>query len=336
MQSKEPILEAHVQYELNRLKRKNLKATLQEEITALWGWFEQVKLKDVVQLAPLLQLIKRNVVERPLADEITVFIKENVILIYELLQKDHTQVAEIMPRVIFDQVIEQIIGRQALRHEVTHQLVNSSVYSMLISNVLYHGLKGFVLTENALVKNIPGASSFVRFGQMALNAAAPKIEKNIDKQLITFINGNIQETIEESEAFLNKTLDANLIRKLGDEVWAANATTEMSTLTGYVDPPSLTAISELVEAFWLHYRSTPFFETIVKTILQRFFSKYGKKDVAACLTMMNITPDMILQEVYALAVPFVEKAHQSGYLEDRIRTRLDGFYSAYYAQAEVA
>jgi len=336
MQPKETILEAHVRYELNRFSRKNLKTTLQEEITGLWVWFEQVKLKDVIQAPPLLQLIKRNVVERPLADEITVFIKENVILIYELLQNDHTRIDEIVPKEIFDQVIEQIIGREALRHEVTHQLVNSSVYSMLISNVLYHGLKGFVLTENALVKNIPGASSFVRFGQMALNAAAPKIEKNIDKQLITFINGNIQETIEESEAFLNKTLDADLIRKLGDEVWAANATTEMATLTGYVEPGSLAAISELVQAFWLHYRATPFFEKIVKTILQRFFAKYGKKDLATCLTMMNITPEMILQEVYGLAVPFVEKAHQSGYLELRIRTRLDGFYSAYYAEEETS
>ena len=34
MQPKETILEAHVRYELNRFSRKNLKATLQEEIIA--------------------------------------------------------------------------------------------------------------------------------------------------------------------------------------------------------------------------------------------------------------------------------------------------------------
>lgn len=330
--AKESILEAHVQYELKRWSGKKLKPTLQEEVTALLGWFEQVQVRDVLKATQILQSLRRNVVELPLSAELRALIKENVVVVYEFLQQDKTKVKDILPRKLFDEVVKNLIGLEELRHEVTHQVISSSVYSMLVSNVLYQGIKGFVLTENTLVKNIPGASAFVRLGQRALNAAAPTLEKGIDKQLVTFINGNIQETIYESETFLNKTLDAALITKLSDEVWTANAETEMTKLSGYLDAASLEVIVELVQNFWLHYRNTPLFYNLVRAVLHKFFLKHGKKNLRAFLEEMGITQEMILQETYQFAIPFVEKALDNGYLETRIRTRLDAFYTAYYTQ----
>ncbi|MFN8489540.1 MAG: hypothetical protein U0350_18295 [Caldilineaceae bacterium] len=330
--AKESILEAHVQYELKRWRGKNLKPTLQGEVASLLSWFEQVQVRDVLKATQLLQSMRRTVVELPLSTELSALIKENVVVVYEFLQQDKTKVKEILPRKLFDEMIKNIIRLEELRHEVTHQVIFSSVYSMLVSNVLYQGIKGFVLTENAFVKNIPGASSFVRLGQKALNAAAPKLEKGIDKQLVTFINGNIQETIYESETFLNNTLDAALITKLSDEVWAANSETEMAKLTGYVDADSLEVMVELVQNFWLHYRNTPLFYNLVRAVLHKFFARHGKKNLRTFLAEMGITSEIILQETYQFAIPFVEQALESGYLEKHIRTRLDAFYTEYYAQ----
>jgi hypothetical protein len=44
---------------------------------------------------------------------------------------------------------------------------------MLISNVLYHGIKGFVLSENVFAQKIPGAASLLKLGQNAMSAASP-------------------------------------------------------------------------------------------------------------------------------------------------------------------
>jgi len=331
LDNKTAILEAHVQFELQKFSGEALKKTLHEEIAALFAWFAQVKTNEVVNSSQIMALIQRTVIELPITDELTDFIRENVIVAFEYLQDDKTSVAEIFPRPIFDQIVEAIVGMEKLRHEVTHQLVSSPPYSMLIANVLYHGIKGFALSENAFSRNVPGASSLFKLGQNALSAAAPKLEKNVDKQLITFINANIQQTINESEQFLNKSLDDKLIRKIGDEVWAAQSTEPMSRLAGYLDSSSLEQVVEIVQEFWLHYRQTPLFYELVQGVVHSFFLRYGRKPVRFLLDEIGITADMVAQEAYALAEPFAEKALASGYLEERIRQRLDAFYSTYSA-----
>ena len=277
VKDKDAILEAHVQFELRRFSGEKLKETLQEEISSLFAWCEHVKVNDVVRSAQLTGWIQRYVIEMPISDELMDFIKENVVVVYEFLQDDQTRVDEILPRKLFDRVIEAAIGLEDLRRSITHQVVSSSVYTMLISDVLYHGIKSFVLTENGFAKNIPGASSFVRLGQNALSAAAPKMEKNVDKQLTAFINAHMQETTAESESFLNKVLDDKSIRKLGDEIWDANAKDTMSKLTGYVDKDSLPVMVEIVQSFWLHFRKTQLFSRPGRGSPAQLFPEIRKK-----------------------------------------------------------
>ena len=208
------------------------------------------------------------------------------------------------------------------------------MYSRLISNVLYHGIKNFLLTENVLARNIPGASSLVRLGKRSLNAASPKLEGGIDRQLIKFVNANIQDTIAESETFLNTALDPALMRKLGDEAWETNATTAVGDLAVYVDVDSLSAIVAVVEKFWLHYRETPLFTALVAAVVRHFFARYGEQDVRSFLEAMGITEDVARREASALVTPWLEQARDSGYAEQRLRVRLGAFYAQYDAQAE--
>ena len=236
---------------------------------------------------------------------------------------------EVVPREVYDSVIEILIGLKALRLRITHQIVSNSVYSMLISDVLYHGIKDFVLTENMLAKNIPGASSLVKLGRKSLNVAAPKLETGIDKQLVKFINANIQTTIAQSETFLDNTLDAPTMRKLGGEVWDANAARTMAEVCGDIDAAAVDAAIDVARQFWLHYRQTELFHALVAEIVEGFFERYGERDVRALLEEMGVTQDVILEEAYAFAIPVIERGLETGYLERRIRKRLGAFYAQY-------
>ncbi|MFZ1467094.1 MAG: hypothetical protein WAV60_23900, partial [Anaerolineae bacterium] len=205
---KDDLLEAHVRFELERLREEKLPATLAEEVADVFAWLGHVRLHEVVSADQVVDWIGRNVIERPISPELVDEIRENVLFVHEFLTNDDARVASLLPRGVFDQLVDNIIGLEDLRREITHQVISSSVYGVLISNVLYRGIKAFVLTENALAKNIPGASSLLRMGQNALNAGAPTLGRSIDKQLLAFISANVQETILESETFLNTTLDA--------------------------------------------------------------------------------------------------------------------------------
>ena len=328
---KDELLEAHVRFELERLRRERLPATLAEEVADVFAWLGRVRLAEVVSAAQAVDWIKRNVIERPLSPELVGEIRENVLFAYEFLRNDDARVAALLLRTLFDRLVDNVSGLEELRREITHQVISSSVYGVLISNVLYRGIKAFVLTENALAKNIPGASSLLRMGQNALNAGAPTLGKSIDKQLLAFISANVQETIRDSEAFLNTTLDASLMRTWGGEVWAANADKEMAQLADFMDAASLETMVQIAVEVWLHLRATPLFAELTEGLVRNFFRTHGEKDVRAWLAAMGITQAIVTQEVTRLAAPVVETALQSGFAEQRIRRRLDAFYTAYFA-----
>ena len=302
---KDDLLEAHVRFELERLRGEKLPATLAEEVADVFAWLGHVRLHEVVSADQVVDWIGRNVIERPISPELVDEIRENVLFVHEFLTNDDARVASLLPRGVFDQFVDNIIGLEDLRREITHQVISSSVYGVLISNVLYRGIKAFVLTENALAKNIPGASSLLRMGQNALNAGAPTLGRSIDKQLLAFISANVQETILESETFLNTTLDARLMRKWSNEVWAANAETEMAELAGYVDTGSLEAMVQIGLNFWLHFRATPLFAELMAGLVRNFFRVHGEKDVRAWLAAMGVTQAIVTHEVALLAAPVV-------------------------------
>ena len=328
---KDELLEAHVRFELERLRGEKLAATLAEEVADVFAWLGRVRLAEVVSAAQVVDWIKRNVIERPLSPELVGEIRENVLFAHEFLKNDDARVAALLPRKLFEQLVNNVSGLDDLRREITHQLITSSVYGALISNVLYRGIKAFVLTENALAKNIPGASSLLRMGQNALNAGAPTLGKSIDKQLLAFISANVQETIRDSEAFLNTTLDASLMRTWGAEVWAANADKEMAELADFIDAASMETMVQIAVDFWLHLRATPLFAELTEGLVRNFFRTHGEKDVRAWLAAMGVTQAIVTHEATLLAGPVVATALQSGFAEKSIRRRLDAFYSAYFA-----
>ena len=329
MLDKQAMLEAHVQFELQRWHGAALRDTLAEEVAALFDWAATIKLNEVVTPAQVMGVIQRSVIDMPLADELVASIRESVQVAFEFLQEDATPVAAIVPRALYDRIAASIAGMEGLRHEVTRQVVTSAVYTQLISNVLYHGIKGYLLSENSLTRKIPGASSLMKLGQSALNSTAPQLEKAIDRQLIAFIRDNLQETIRESERFLNGALDAATLRAVADEIWSANAQTPLSTVAGYTDAATVDGAVEIVVAFWLHWRTTPLFRELAEQIVRTFFLRHGKKYIGALLAEIGVTAEMVTNEVYGLAAPGLDVARQSGYLEQRIRARLAAFYTAY-------
>ena len=157
MIDKQELLDAHVAFELRRWQAEALRRLITEEVEALYAWLATVRLNDVVQPAPVIAFFRRTVVELPISPEAVDSIRESVQVVFELLREDATPIEAIAPRVLYDRVVESAIGMEALRREVTHQVVTSPVYTTLLSNVLYQGIKGYVLSENAISRKIPGA-----------------------------------------------------------------------------------------------------------------------------------------------------------------------------------
>jgi hypothetical protein len=332
--AKDALLAAHIQYELQQYAPARLPAVIQNEVAALYAWLATVKVADLVHPQQLTAWLQRNVLARPLPPAAVDFVRENLVVALELLQDDQTRVEEILPKPAFDRAVVAISQLGEMRREVIHEVVSSSVYSSLVANVLYFGIKTFLVTENGMARAIPGATSLLRLSQNALNATVPHLEKNVDKQLVAFIDDNIQQTVAESEDFLNRTLDAALVQRMGDELWESLRSTTLARLSRTIDKDAVGAGSDVVQETWEHLRTTPIAEDIVQAIVRSFFLRYGKQDARTLLELVGLGEEMAKEELLALAAPLIEQARTGGYLEQRIRARLAPFYDQYFAPSE--
>ncbi|MCO5211826.1 MAG: hypothetical protein M9936_19205 [Caldilinea sp.] len=326
---KQTMLDAHVAFELQRWQQASLRATIGEEAGALVAWMETVSLNEIVGSEQVMGFVRRIVIDRPLAPEAVDSIRESVQVALEMLSEDTTPLEALLPRPLYDRLAANVIGMEDLRWEVTHQVVTSSVYTMLISNVLYHGIKDFMLSENAISRKIPGATSLVRFGHNAFVNAAPQVEKMIDRRLIAFIHDNIQETIRESERFLNTAVDVPMMESVAGELWATNSPKTISALSGGIDPAAADELVEVVIDFWLHFRATPFMLEFVEQVVRNYFLRNGKKSLRTLLDELGVTTESLADEIHTAVAPAITVACASGSLEARIRRRLAAFYDSY-------
>jgi hypothetical protein len=331
MITKEAMLSAHVAFELRQYTPAQLPALVHEEISELYAWLATVKVNELVQPPALSEWVQRTVTERPLPPAVVDFVRENIVVALELVQDDQTRVGDLLPKPIFDRAVAVLASQGEMRRQVIHQMVRSSVYSRLIANVLYHGIKSFLLTENGMSRAIPGAASLLRLSQNALNATVPQMEKNVDKQLVAFIDDNIQQTIADSETFLNRSLDEELLQRVGDELWESLSNETLARLTRSLDKEAIAVGGDVVQDAWLHLRTTPIVQDIVQAVVRGFFLRFGKQDVAMLLAELGLDADAVEPQLIFLAGPLVERARTSGYLEQRIRQRLEPFYTEYFA-----
>jgi hypothetical protein len=335
MTERSRLLEAHVQFELDQWTGAALKESIAEEGRALFDWLESVVLEEAVTADQVIEWAIRILQARP-SEELWRLMEQLLEVAHEALLESDATVADLVPRQRYDQIVSVIVGLRDVRQVVIDQITTSTIYSELVSHVLYHGIKTYLATGNVLARKIPGASSLLRLGQNALSSAAPSLEKTVDKQLTAWMNANIQDTVRGSRTFLATIADDEMIRTVADEIWSTNATATVSGSAGLLGRP---APSETVRAgrdLWLHLVGTPPFRALVELIVQEFFHLYGRMPLAALLARVGIGREAVAgelgQELGLAAVTIAQKARDSGYLEARIRNRLDAFYSTYYSE----
>jgi len=330
------MLEAHVRFETDRWADGALAATIGEEVGAVFAWLDSVALHDVVAAGDAAAWIARVVVDEPLTDELFGEIQWAVRAAHEALLAETGPLSDLLPRERYDQLVDAAVGLERVRGEVLDQLTASSVYAQLISHVLYRGVKDYVLTENAVVKHVPGASSLLRMGQNAMRNASPNLEAGIDRRLLAFVAANVAETIRDSRAFLDETLDDTVLRTIADEVWATNGPRPVAEFAGLVDDAGIEGALTAGRDVWLAARSTGVVGRVIEAAVEQFYRAHGEEPVAVLLADLGITPERATAALVAAGAPVVRAARDGGHLEAYARRRLAAFYTGYGAAAGTA
>ncbi len=330
------MLDAHVRFELARWQGEALGATIVGEVDAAYRFlgtvtFAELLDPEAVAESAVAALCRLELDAAQLADVAVAAVDAA----RGYAQGSDATLADVVSHDRFTEVATAAIGLTGVRAEAIAQITTSEVYAKLMSHVLYQGIKNYLQSENPVAKKVPGAAALMRFGQNAVNAAAPKLEQGIDRQLTAFAASSVADTIKDSQAYLSRVLTPEVLGAVADEVWQTNSQQALTEVAGMVPPEQLEPLTRAAMAALLEARRTDVAEDAVRSMVTAYFATYGDVPVASMLTDAGLTAEAVAQLLAPAVAAALASPAAADYLAERIRARLGDFYAS-YAAAEPA
>jgi hypothetical protein len=313
-----------VQFELSAWTGEAAHHSLAAEIVAVLDWLGDVRLADVVSPAA----VGAAVDALPVTDELVELAVLGLVAGRHAAVESSVTLGEAVRRDDVDAFAEWVVEAQELRDRAVTAVTSSEAYTRLVAHVLYHGVKSYVLTENVLARKIPGASSLVRLGQRGLNAAAPQFEAGVDRQLTTFVQANIADTLKESRRYLDTTLDEALLTSMVEDAWRSVRDGTVGALAEAVPSEDLEWAVRLLGPVVRQAGEAGLLAEVVQAATGALVQQHGERPVGQLLADLGLHRNLLVEHIVALASPALEQAASTGLLEARIRARLEPFYDA--------
>ena len=152
------------------------------------------------------------------------------------------------------------------------------------------------------------------------------LEVAVEKTVKSYIETNLGNTLRRSEKSLNDYFDKPHIIEMGDEIWATISKTKLSKYFKILNAKDMEDFNNIGLDFWLHFRKTSYFKEIYTDLVHFFFKKYGDKELDQIADEMGVTEKMVVNELEQTLSHGIEKSLAIGFLEERIRARLENFY----------
>lgn len=305
------MLEAHIAFEVAAWTDE-LTDTLGAHAETILAWLDNVSLGSVFSEADLDALIATA----PIPD-----LSTTVLAAHQIAFDDQTPIGELIPRDDYDRLAATLAGMTDLHEAIVEQITNSDVYANLISHVLFSGIRSYVMAESPIAKRVPGAASLMRMGQNALDTAAPRLSKGIERQLTAFVAANLQESLRESRQYLTDVIDEQAMSEVANEFWERNATATVAEIAGLIPEEALIDVLTAGQNTLTQVLGSATLRAMVQAVLD----ENAGRSVGELLAEAGVTAHTIVTH----ARPWILRAADDGVLEALIRERLTAFYSTY-------
>ncbi len=311
------VLEAHVAFELGQWRGDQLAARIHEEIQAFDEWSRTLTLGEITDADRIQAFARERVLGGDLPEELVDTIRAITDHLISLPVNQETRIQDVVDDEIFSAGVELAIELRHLRQEIIGKAVESPLYSMLVGEILYNGIKAYLAASSKMLGM--GASMFSK-GLSAL-------DNQVEKRLRAWIASNSGQLARQSRKFLDVALTDERIREVAEEVWNDLRGSPLSIREALQDE-DLDAITAFGRQAWLHLRETEYLRTLVDEGIAEFFRLNGDTPIHDLLLMVSVTPDVLEREALAFAPRLVAAAEQSGALEALLRRRLEPFYQS--------
>ena len=322
----EALLNAHVRYILLQMNAENLQTTLLTEIDLILANAPLITLNESVTPEMIKETVHRYAVELELGGGVFDIIGDIARTVYNHDIHEKTSLNDLMSDKQLTDMLDKVLEMKDFRERIIREIVANPMYISLASDVLYHGIRGY-LWQNAVGGAGLGTKSLIKFSQTMLSKAPVGFEELIEFNLRRYIQKSISAVLVESERFLLQ-IDVKKLRDTLLDIWHELKTQKASLGHQFVTSLDVEEILVMCYEFWREFRQTEYFNVLLNSGIDAFFNRYGDTTLDVLLEEVGITRAMLVADAVRFAPPILKMMKDKNLLEPMIRQHLVGFYQS--------
>lgn len=281
-------------------------------------------LGKLVDADSLCQVVEHWVMEANSAQGLQDVIVQTTEAVLKAAEEDDATVGELLSEDHFEAVLEKSLQLKTLREKAIHAGMNHPLVSEMVSEMLYTGIKNFLLEENALAK-LPGVSSMMKIGRKSV---VGKAMGGMEESIRGYLQKNIRETLKTGEQWLNKQLTNERIEQLARDGYRRVAPLKPATYLSQVPEGTVRELIEQGCQIGDESARLDYTRRLVNVGIRAAIEALSEKSLADILAAMQISEEKIRE----FAAPALAKGASvlvaQGVLEPFISWSLDDFYQS--------
>jgi hypothetical protein len=329
------LLDAQVQFFVDRLDPAGLEPLLKAEIDQLLLDAKKLKLEEVVSRQSVKDVARAYAVELEPSGAIPELVGELAVKLQKLPVQKTTKLGDLLPEKHFEEWLVKLLQLKDVRTQLLHETLSNPIILALSSDLIYRGIRGY-LSENALTRGIPGAQSMMKFGKSMLAKATPKLDGAIEQALRGYVERSTAATLRESEASIGELLTDEQLHETAHEIWATLKTTTIDELRQNISHDDVEDLFVIGYEHWRSLRKTAWYGALIDAGIDGFFDKYGKTTLPVVLEEVGVTADAILRDGMRFAPQVLTVLRKKKLLEPILRRQLKPFFESAEAEALLA
>lgn len=320
--------DAHVEHVMRNLSGEWLADQLALEIEALYERLQSVTLSEMLPAARVAAYLVNLVQTAPITPEI----RETVVAVGQALRRadnnKDVRLDQFITRSHYDRAVQQVAELDELRGQLIRSVMASPLYSGLISDVLYYGIKDYLLSENNVAMKVPGMGSLMKLGKGVLDKAAPNLEQAAEKAIKGYIKSNIKRTLSISEKFLDNALNSTNIVKVSDHFWTLANEATLTDVVKRLPEDQWSKTAELIDDMWRDVRLSPHVAAWITVGVDAFYAENGGKALAPWLSVLGYDKQWVTAHAQQWLPEVLERSVVKDYLRERVKAQFTAFYES--------
>lgn len=322
----EQLIDAHLEFLNHEFSQTN---TIKDEFLHFHQWFRKQKLQDIWSFEQINTLIQKQMLATPASSFLIEQIAEHIRFALVHPINESTKISDVIPVLTVDKIAQYVASKSGHRERLIKTMVNNPAFSAMVTQLIQHSIQDY-LDNSAMVKSVPGVSSFMKIGKSMLETV---IDSNLENTIHNYLQKNIQKLSQMSEHVLNNHFDDNKLYHFQANLWHKIKDKPLSVLKSYIETQDLLKTVEMGHEIGDFIRQTDYLKQQVHDGIYAWYIRNQERSFDLILRDLNIDENLVQNELQNLLEPIIQQMVSTEYLKTRARFYLEKFY---YSESTLA